>query len=90
MARIDIILNSITLILVIILLFRTMNVSPLRKSSHPKVMKATNKTCPISGLPINHPGAEISEVELPNGKSVAVCSKHCESKVKDLLHHAYE
>ena len=90
MARIEIILHAITLVLVIILLFRTMPVSPYRKSSHPKVMKATNKTCPISGLPINHPGAEISEVELPNGKSVAVCSKHCESKVKDLLHHAYE
>ena len=51
-----------------------------------KMKKPTNKLCPISGLPIDHPGSEISVVDLPNGNKVSVCSNHCKEKIEDLFH----
>jgi len=75
-----VILNLVILFLVIVLLLRTQ-----KCTSSTKRVAAKNKTCPISGMPINHPGGEPLEVDLPNGNSVMVCSKNCKIKVEDLF-----
>jgi hypothetical protein len=77
-----VILNLVILFLVIVLLLRTQK---CKSTSSTKHVGATNKTCPISGMPINHPGGEPLEVDLPNGNKVMVCSKNCKIKVEDLF-----
>jgi hypothetical protein len=96
MAKIDF-LQIILLLLVIYLIFKvnrlsksvsSMTATPVvsKSMTTSKVQKPTNKFCPISGLPVDHPGAETSVVDLPNGNKVSVCSHHCKEKVQDLFH----
>lgn len=78
----EMILHVVILVMVIAILIKVMMPEQKHTKKH---TRPTNKTCPISGEAIDHPGSEPTKVELPNGNELMVCSKNCKNKVQNLF-----